>query len=170
MKTTRLAVFAFAALAFALPASPAMAGSTSPGKNSVYVSDFSLTTAEFPNNTLTGTIVKGKKGTVLEIHTMISAYAGEPTHLIATVTVNGFPSEPTFEGSGWISGQDCRANNSIGCTLTETRWLDIDAAEAAHPGVYVGQPLVISYLAGVQNGFGDGVIGSSTLTVNVQKK
>ena len=167
----RFATLVALVLALGFASSTVMAASTSPGKSSVYVSNFSFTLAEWPNNALSGTILKGKAHTVLEIHTMISSSPGVPVHLLGTVTVNSVAAEPSNGGGGgFLSGQDCRASNSAGCTLTDVRWVDIDAAEAANPGMFVGQPLVINFLGGVYNGAGAGSLGFSNLTVHVQKK
>jgi hypothetical protein len=166
----RIVIPALCMVVLALSASTVGATDTSPGKSSVFASGYGFTLAEFPGNTLSGTISKGKKKTVLVIHTMIHSTPGVPVHLIGTVSVNGQPTEPKMGLGGFISGQDCRANNSIGCTLTDVRWFDIDAAEAANPGAFVGLPLVIDFSGGVLNGAGAGAIGFSSMTVQVQKK
>ena len=54
------------------------------------------------------------------------------------------------------------------CTLTGTWWLDLDAAELAHPGMYINRPLTVTLIGG-----DFGVIefnGRVTMSVHMEKK
>jgi hypothetical protein len=82
---------------------------------------------------------------VLEIATTLGATPSAPVILVVSVSVNGVSVEP---GPGWNTGQDCSANNAVACGVSDTRWLDIDAAEAANPGMFIGQPLTVTMSGG----------------------
>jgi hypothetical protein len=57
------------------------------------------------------------------------------------VEVNGVAA------SGPDVGLDCKNVNPI-CPLSGSWWLDIDTAEAASPGAFVGQPLTVELIGG----------------------
>jgi hypothetical protein len=67
-----------------------------------------------------------------------------PAVISASPTVNGISIEPS--GHGGIThlsvGQQCPSNVTF-CTITGMFWLDLDAAEDAHKGMFLGQPLDI---------------------------
>src|SRR5262249_15094639 len=127
------------------PAPPALAtGTTSPGKTSVHVSvtgaPFNLTPSS-NRITLAGTIAKGKKKEVLTIDAMAQTErtASATNEIELTLTVNGFAVEPARTLS---DNRTCSL-----CGLAGHWWLDLDAAEAAHPGMFIGQPLDIQLIA-----------------------
>jgi hypothetical protein len=144
-------VFALA-VAFAtvwLPGS-SPAASTSPGKTGVYASTTAAVIFGSPATVLTATIEKGKKKRVVEVEVASTVTASPPGAgaLIVTATVNGLPIlEPTNAGSTVSTGAAC-LNPPTGCSVTAQYWLDLDAVEAAHPGVFVKQPLNIAVQAG----------------------
>jgi hypothetical protein len=52
------------------------------------------------------------------------------------------------------------------CSVTGHFWLDLDAAEAAHPGIFINQPLVVEL-----GGFGDVTFtGMASLRARLVKK
>ena len=57
----------------------------------------------------------------------------------------------------------------VTCTTTGTWWLDLDTAEAAHPGMFIGKALTITLMGAETTGNGDSAL-SATLTARVQKK
>jgi hypothetical protein len=157
----------------------AHADTTSPGKNSVFVSSAGIPMPSlYSGPTLTGTIAKGRKGTVLAIEASISDGASYPTaagmRVIGTlVRVNGITAQPNPSAS-YQYLVDCGYvdNDPVACSSTGTYWFDVDSAELANPGSFVGQPLVIEMLAGdVAEGPLIGVTPmDASLTVRVQKK
>jgi hypothetical protein len=60
------------------------------------------------------------------------------------------------------------------CEFTTTWWVDLDAAEVAHPGRFKGQPLVVALLGCIEtraDAAGQaGTINAASLTVTLQKK
>jgi hypothetical protein len=171
---------AVAALALVLSLSAtglANADSTSPGKNSVFVSAAGVPLTSFAT-TLTGTIQKGRRKTVLAIETMYSDAGSYPTPAVdrvlgTIVTVNGVQAQPNPQ-SNWQYLVDCGFFNTapVACAVAGTFWLDIDAAELANPGSFVGQPLVVEFVAGDLTA--GALVGSlpmdASMTVRVQKK
>lgn len=154
----------------------ASAASTSPGKNSAFVSSSGVLTAYMPQ--ATATIVKGKKKTVLAIEASYSDGASYPTApgirvLGMRVAVNGVLAQPN-PSAAYVYLTDCGFVDTppVACTVTGTFWLDVDAAELANPGMFVGQPLVVTLEAGdLTNGALVGITPmDASLTVRVQKK
>jgi hypothetical protein len=131
---------AWTVLAVVLGAATAFAdATTSPGKNSVYVSKLGAPISNAGAN-VSATIAKGKSKTVLEVDVVVTDTTGSDPAVGASVTVNGVAAaEPS---SGVLQVADC--NSGFICTLGSQWWLDLDAAEAAHPGMFKGQPLVVS--------------------------
>lgn len=111
---------------------------TSPGENSVYVSQLNAS-IEHSGTPINGTIARGKSKAVLEVDVSVTDLSGINRAVAARVTVNGVSLEPS-------SGFDAVANCSGGffCTLGSQWWLDLDAAETAHPGLFRGKALNIS--------------------------
>jgi hypothetical protein len=171
-----LAVIALA-LALSLSTGLAHAGTTSPGKNSVFVSAAGVPMTSF-STTLSGTIAKGRRGTVLAIEASYSDAASYPTpattRVLGTIVrVNGVGTQPNPLAS-FMFLNDCGYTDTapVACSVTGTYWLDIDAAEIANPGQFVGQPLVVELIAGdLTNGALVGVTPmDASLSVRVQKK
>jgi hypothetical protein len=152
-------------------------GTTSPGKNSVFLSasGLSLQSGLQTASLLTATINKGKKKTVVAVEGMltdIGQTSGPRTEHIWT-EINGIGIEPETSNVSYVAQVNCPTITispfSGLCTVTGTWWLDIDAAEAAHPGMFVGQPLNITLMGQELTGNGDvGLV--ATLTARVQKK
>jgi hypothetical protein len=149
--------------------------STSPGKNSA----FEASTADpltVYSSKLTATIVKGKKGTVLA---MEAGYTDGPYGPIGGVraiaigvTVNGIAVQPNPAAVEQHT-VDCGMTDTPPaiCTVVGTFWFDIDAAELANPGMFVGQPLTVVLSAGdVSGGAFPANPMDSSLSVRVQKK
>jgi hypothetical protein len=146
---------------------------TSPGKNSVFVSAGNLTLPPQRVDAILAkaTITKGRKDTVIAVEAMVSKVGstGFPVSVIIFPMINGVPVEPV-RGDG-IAEVNCPAATSRAdyCSTTGTWWLDIDAAEAANPGMFIGKPLAIELEGAESTGNGDsGEI--ATLTARVQKK
>ena len=145
-------------LVAALAAPPVFAASTSPGKNSAFESMTGVPLVGLAPPLLTATLLKGKKKTVVKVEAMYTdgPYDPSPTTtrvLGLAVDVNGVLMEPTTGGASSV-GQgavnDCgfATPPPTACTVTGTWWLDIDAAETAHPGMFVNQPLTVTLLGG----------------------
>ena len=129
---------------------------------------------------LTASIAKGKKKTVIAVEASYSDGPYTPTTSTMRVLgmraeVNGVIMQPNpFAGymydtdCGWASGMV----DTLACATKGTFWLDIDAAELANPGQFVGQPLTVTLHAG--DLAGGGLVGvqlmDASLTVRVQKK
>jgi hypothetical protein len=56
-------------------------------------------------------------------------------------TVNGWGVEPFARSVAYCTNGLCDSTSG-------SWWLDLDAAEAAHPGVFIGQPLLIRLIGG----------------------
>jgi len=148
----------------------ASAATTSPGANSVFVSAIAtLPAGVVSSSLLTGTITRGKRRTVVAVEGMltnIGQQSGQRDELIFP-TINGISIEP-FGYSAQVNCPPLSAS-SVVCTTTGSWWLDLDAAEAANPGMFIGKALAIT-LTGVElTGNGDQGL-RATLTARVQKK
>jgi hypothetical protein len=155
----------------------ASAASVSPGKNSAFASTTGPLTYFTP--TSTATITKGRRNTVLAIEATLSDGASFPTAsamrvLGILVRVNGFVAMPNpFANYQYYT--DCGFDGDVdpvACSVTGTFWFDIDAAELANPGMFVGQPLNVELTAGdLAGGPTVGITQVDTsLRVSVQKK
>ena len=151
-------------------AKPAGAASTSPGKNSAFESSDFSGNGDIPQavtTLLTATIVKGKKKNVLVVEaTLSTGSSSSSSYLYLRTDVNGYEIEPLDSGG---SSQFLTFCNGTPCTLTAAWWLDLDAAEAAHPGIFIKQPLTVTLRGGEglpspQSG------GKVTMSVRMQKK
>ena len=92
---------------------------------------------------------------------------GSPSGVIAIhPTVNGVAVEPSSGGVTFPAKVSCEA---IGCFKTGTWWLDIDAAESAHSGMFVNQPLNV-VLVGVESSANAEFNVAATITARLQKK
>jgi len=85
-----------------------------------------------------------------------------PAVIDASPTVNGIGMEPSAGITHFSISQQCPANVTF-CTVNGTFWLDLDAAEAAHKGMFLGKPLNIALSGEACNG-GGGAITHATLT------
>jgi hypothetical protein len=148
-------------------------GSTSPGETSVFVSKADVTLPGCNQTAIiTATIKRGKRHHVLMVQAMmlvegfIPPVTG-PAVISASPTVNGISIEPSGHGgiTHFSMGQQCPSN----CTITGMFWLDLDAAEDAHKGMFLGQPLDIT-LSGEACNSGGGVITHATLVGQLLEK
>jgi hypothetical protein len=151
-------------------------GTTSPGVNSVFVSSsgLGLPTSTGPTTLLTGTITKGKHRTVVAIEGMLTTIGSNQGQRVDQIwpTINGVIVEPKFGGEPHVAEVNCPTMtfpSTSFCTTTGTWWLDIDAAEAANPGMFIGKALTITLMGAETTGNGDSAL-SATLTARVQKK
>jgi len=147
-----------------LPALRASADFTGPGKNAAYASAEGSSFPFSETTILAASIEKGKAGRVLDISSNIEVTNGASDPISMLVFVNGFPVAPTNHNFGAWAG----ACTTLGCSVGGNWWLDLDAAEAAHSGVFIGQPLVVT-VDTYQNGPG-GQSYTSTLAVKMIKK
>jgi len=143
--------------------------STSPGRNSVHVSTIGVA-VPFHSDTLllTGTIEKGKRGRVVTLQAMLSSIApGEDANM--RPVINGVSFETTDDiGNGSSAGTDCAASGVFACSLNGSWWIDLDAAEAANPGEFIGKPLVIELRGGTNHLGGIGI--SANMSARMEKK
>jgi hypothetical protein len=93
-----------------------------------------------------------------------------PALISASPAVNGISIEPSGHGgtTHFSMAQQCPSNVTF-CTVTGMFWLDLDAAENAHKGLFLGKPLNIS-LSGESCNGGGGAITHATLVGQLVKK
>lgn len=145
-----------------LPLSAMAAGTTSPGKSSVYASVSGVTLDGSNTVKMSGQILKAKKKHVLEIEATTMATVPTDDNAIGTqVTVNGF-GDIIQPDSNYNGVEQCDSA-FINCTSHAVLWVDLDAAEGAHPGLFIGQPLDIDVHA-IMNS------GSTTATVSLRAR
>lgn len=115
------------------------------GKSSVFASGTLIALPDGPTGPatlLSGTIAKGKKKNALHVSADMQVDLTNPSLPFLSVNVNGVPANgPTVE-------TDCKFGGDQRCTLAGNWWLDLDAAEAAHPGMFVGKPLLVELVGG----------------------
>ena len=160
-----IALGLLAALLASSVASTGFAATPSLPKNAVAVSATSVSLPLLaPAPLVSGTIAKGKKGYLLAVEAMMNLFAQV---IVADIRprVNGVllgPLEATV---------DCKFTGAQSCTDTGTFWIDLDAAEAAHPKMFIGKPLVIDLLGENQSASGDpATAGAVTMTAHLVKK
>jgi hypothetical protein len=106
------------------------------------------------------TLAKGAKKKVIVVEaTMTSGIPGPlPMVLSMLADVNGVLMEPTGNPLGVVT--DCGGTAlgplplMFGCTLSATFWLDLDQAETASPGTFIGMPLTVKLNGGDVAGVG----------------
>ena len=141
---------------------------TSPGRNSVHVSTIAVALpAGVETVMLAGTIVRGKHGQVLTVDASVGSVApGEAGSF--RPRVNGVAFETTDDfGTGSSASIICASPGVYGCTGTGHWWIDLDAAEAAHPGTFIGKPLSIELVGG---GLGGPIGVSANMSARLEKK
>jgi hypothetical protein len=153
--------------------------STGPGKNSAFeASTGNPLTTLAPQ--LTGVIVKGKKKTIIAVEASYTDGPYTPTAQVDRIlgmnaTVNGVVMKPQPSTAyqyvidcGFAAGMVTPAC----CTTTGHFWLDIDEAELANPGMFVGQQLNVVLSAGDLSA--GALVGvqpmDATMSVRVTKK
>jgi len=170
MKNITVHVFAMLTVLLGAPW-VGLAEDTSPGKNSVYASDSS--TAGLPgscgNELLAGIIEKGKPKRVIAIEaTLNTALSSNLDDLCLKAEVNGVQAQPFSSPTFFGTRASCNAGET--CSLAASFWLDLDAAEAANPGVFKKQPLNIRLLGGDDLNNGSGAFYAVTMTARMEKK
>jgi hypothetical protein len=117
---------------------------SSPGKVTAVRSAIGLTV---DNGSLPKTVqlVKGKRRYLLVVSGVLSGFALTPwTDIGLGATVNGVDFEP-FDANLSRVFQQCGSSPSGGhCTVSGTWFVDLDAMEAAHPGMFVNMPLSVT--------------------------
>ena len=131
-------VLSVASLANAAPVT------TSPGKSSVSVSNSGNLDGVGNTVVLHGQIAKGKAKTVLQINATVTV--GSSANLAGVYLAAGVNLADPLPAN-YIESQ-CDTASIRQCTESATFWLDIDAAETASPGGFVGQPLNIAVAGG----------------------
>ena len=158
------------ALAFAAPPGFSQV-STSPGRKVAFetAKDVPL---PFLGPVLAATIVKGMEKHVITVDAMVrlDLPPGVAT-LSLGADVNGHEMDPTGTMGTFESAlQEC-PNVGMGCTVTATLIVDLDAAELASPGVFINQPLTITLWTGDAGpGGGVGQPVDVSMIVRMEKK
>jgi hypothetical protein len=140
-----------------------------PPKTAIFVRESPGLLDQFGDiNPLQGTLLRGAANTVLRVDAsiVVKSDAGVPGVYVAP-RVNGYLSVPA--GLGGVS-VPCTTPDPVFCSATGTFWFDIDALEAAHPGMFVGQPLNIELNGGNSAAAGGGLQTEATLSAQVVKK
>jgi len=160
-------------LGLALTASPGFSQvSTSPGKRVAFETAKGISLPGGPLPVLTAVIEKGKKKHVITVDAMVRLdLPPGPATLSLGATVNGLEMNPTGTTGTWHSAvQEC-ATVGMGCTVTATLIMDLDAAELASPGSFINQPLTITLRAGdPAPGGGQGQPVDVSMIVRMEKK
>lgn len=139
---------------------------TSPGKTSVSSSESSTLNMSGNVTGLMGTISKGAKKRILQFTATLSIVDDMTVPAISLFpTVNGFIVTGTSQNY-----QKCDTSEASNCTLTAVYWLDLDAAELAHPGTYIGQPLNIGIFGGSASFTGSGLNYNLSFNATMVKK
>ena len=135
-------------LATAMSVGSARADSTtSPGKENFHASTSAVAVPSGSEGVLlSGVITSGRKGRTLIVEAFVGSLApGEDGAF--RPRVNGFFLEPTDSfGNGNAMTVYCPSTATYGCTGGAHWWMDLDAAEAAHPGTFLNKPLNIDLL------------------------
>jgi hypothetical protein len=91
---------------------------------------------------IVASLEKGKKGHVLRIEATASVNSHSAGIMDCNVNVNTV----TIQGGGLFGIDHGVSCDSAGmCFFTGTYWLDLDAGELAHPGLYINQPLDVVF-------------------------
>jgi hypothetical protein len=130
-------------LAFA--AAPALAQVSAGGKHAAFAAANGITLND--GNTGVGTLLqatlpKGRKKSVLAIEAAMQVDISQESLPSLEVTVNG------MSANGPAVSADCKFAGAQRCPLAGSWWLDLDAAEAASPGTFVGKPLTVELIGG----------------------
>jgi len=91
---------------------------------------------------LSAALKQGRKKHVVAVEATMQVSPSVASLPSLRVQVNGYPA------NGPTVTIDCKLVNSSRCPLAGSWWLDLDAAEAAHPGVFIGKMLIVELLAG----------------------
>jgi hypothetical protein len=122
------------------------------------------------------TLAMGKAKRVLVVDATVTSGAAPPAPLPMVLTMaanaNGVPMEPTIP---WGVVMDCGGSAMsiiaplVGCTLSATFWLDLDQAETASPGTFIGMPLTVILKGGNAAGAG-GMPVYASMGVHLEKR
>jgi hypothetical protein len=149
------------ALSYAAPVT------TSPGKTSVFASETAVLDGVGDMPPLSAQILKAKAHQVLRLDVTVIVDAGATlAGMYTRAQVNGLDMNP---GQMASTGQ-CDTASTLRCSVTGTYWLDIDTAETALPGSFVGQPLNIVVNGGNNAASGSGLPCRSSLSAQMVKK
>jgi hypothetical protein len=138
-----------------------------PGKNSAFASTTDQTVLPIwgPTPVLSTSIAKGKRKRVVKLEAMLTIRDFGATIPGIMPSVNGF---------GDMLRPFARAittcSTVTACMVSGTWYLDIDEAEEAHPGSFVGQTLQIDLLAGEIAGGPDNVPWDASLSAIMIRK
>jgi len=149
---------------------------TSPGTNAVFASRPGVAIPDCRGGEatlLTETIKEGSAKGVLEVEAMLLferqlAPVAGPARITARPVVNGIFMEPSRDVTSFSLSQQCPADIAF-CTVSGMFWLDLDVAEAIHPGKFIGKPLTIK-LEGCEGSGGGGAITHVTVKAQIIKK
>lgn len=160
-----------------LGTSVANADTSSPGKNSASASIDGPTLLD--GETLTVEIEKGKRKRQLLVFGSVgceNSKSFDPAGVRAfsgLVKANGVELAPT-PGAGVAFGTECNSGSladTFLCSSSGNWWLDLDAAEAANPGVFKNQSITIEMRANCAGQGSDMPMnGVASLSVIMQKK
>lgn len=160
-----------ACLVVGLAASTASGDTISPGRESAFASSADVSPLPNPdpsNPLLSVTIEKGKRRRVLVIEATVEDRSAASILLRIGPSVNGLGVQ------GPSASENCDPATGVTvCTATGVWWLDLDAAEAASPGTYINQPLIVKLVGGdviTADGPGPGPYGASLVVRMVKKK
>ena len=141
---------------------------TSPGRTAVYVDKSGVPITLSPQSAgVTGTIIKGKRGHVLEIDLTLIASNAESNALGVFPHVNGF-TDVVHPKPSFFQWQLMQCTGFQNCTVSGHFWVDLDAAETAHPGMFIQRNLVIE-LFEIADIAVDGT-GDASLRARLRKK
>lgn len=127
----------------------ARADATSSGKFTAHSTNSSVPIGTTDAAIGSVTIPLGKRKHQLQVEVVISANIFADS-LATHVDVNGVALQP----SGNVGRTKCN-NNYINCTASGTFWADLDELEAAAPGTFIKQPLVITAWGSTLTGSGN---------------
>lgn len=95
----------------------------------------------------------------------ISTTSVESCDVIMSLRVNGIPMD-----NGEVYGTcECSISGCIGCSVSTTQALDIDAAENAHPGVFLNQPINVELVA-ESGGVCSNLLSQATVVAQMVRK
>lgn len=157
--------------------------STSPGTHAVFVSatHLSLPSGGGQKELLTAQITRGKRHTVIAFEAMAGLFGDPsvPLHVEINPDVNGVVATDCvpmagecplgINTAGRMTCPPMGTMDFLSCNAVGTWWIDVDAAESAHPGMFVGKPLNIT-LNGVESTGAGASDFKATLTARIQKK
>ena len=169
-------VFCLVLAAVSVAADSCGGGCAKPPSNSRAVSVENVLLATYPGNTLSATLAKGKKKTILIADGMLTDTTGGgglvSREYDLGISVNGVSMHPSPFGPGSPEAdEDCgalRSDPDRTCTVTGHWWVDMD-----DPGnvALLGVPITVTLVGG--DAFGGPAVGSPvdmSLQVRLEKK